>query len=589
MRHIFSIIISFIMLLFFVGCTKQSEQVSVEPVITEEITSETEIIEETTVVTAPLSALGLMFEDADLRRQSILDTPTEITVTGTSYYVSNSGDDSNDGLSPETAWATVDKVTKTKLNSGDGVFFKRGDVFREYVLNCQEGVTYSAYGEGAKPIITCSPENGADPEKWTQYAETSDGGKIWVYYQNMRDCGTLVLDGKNGAHKVAPYWNGSSFVTKEGEAFDMTVGLKWDYSFFTPADSLLKDKVANDWSIGGWTVGIPYFYGIFMESEGPLYFRCDEGNPGDVFSSIEFSQRPLDERFAVIYMNSGSVLDNIHVFAGYNCGIQHEDIIDIPFTIQNCEISFSGGCTLFYDDSGRAELCGDGLGISQPARVMNNYIHHNADNGITCEYGTGFKNHIASDVIVSGNLFEFNDADFQITSFDEDMKANGCVFRDFLIEDNYFLNASNGWSNYLHTATSDTDFVPKVIIKLGDFRTPLYSENVIFRNNVLYSDNVRVYVAGATGSYEETPCFENNTFYMLPYSKVTKENVGAIATWGIDFKEDEKPTEMLWITNEVVHPQPSPFKSWEDLFNDYLGSGNTIEFIDAVVTENGEE
>lgn len=162
-------------------------------------------------------------------------------------------------------------------------------------------------------------------------------------------------------------------------------------------------------------------------------------------------------------------------------------------------------------------------------------------------------------------------------------------FPRFLIEDNYFLNASNGWSNYLHTATSDTDFVPKVIIKLGDFHTPLYSENVIFRNNVLYSDNVRVYVAGATGSYEETPCFENNTFYMLPYSKVTKENVGAIATWGIDFKEDEKPTEMLWITNEVVHPQPSPFKSWEDLFNDYLGSGNTIEFIDAVVTENGEE
>lgn len=580
MRRVFSILVSFVMLLSFFGYSKVSAQESVDSIITGEITSGTGATVEATMAKESLSALEIMLDRADLLRQTILNTPTEIVVTGTSYYVSNSGDDRNDGLSPETAWATVDKVTKTKLNPGDGVFFKRGDVFREYVLNCQKGVTYSAYGEGAKPIITCSPENGAAPEKWTQYAETLDGGKIWVYYRNMRDCGTLVLDGKTGAHKVAPHWNGSSFVTKEGAPFDMTVGLKWDYSFFAPADSLLKNKIANDWSIGGWTVGTPYFYGDFMESEGPLYFRCDAGNPGDVFNSIEFSHRPLDERFAVVYMNSGSVLDNIHVFASYNCGIQHEDIIDIPFIVQNCEISFCGGCTLFYDDSGRAELCGDGLGISQPSRITNNYIHHNADNGITCEYGTGFKNYIASNVMISGNLFEFNDADLQITSFDADMKANGCVFRDFMIANNYFLNASNGWSNYLHTATSNTDFEPKTIIKLGDGHTPLYSENVVFWNNVLYSENVRAYVAGATGSYEERPYFENNMFYMKPYSKVTKENVGAIATWGIDFKDDEKTTEMLWISNEVVHPQPSPFKRWEEVLNGYLGNRNKIEFID---------
>ena len=598
MRRIFVILISIMMLLSFASCGKEAAQESEQPVATEESISETETVEETEVVTEPVTeptvdsepmTLEAMLAEADKRRKAILNTPTEITVTGKSYYVSNSGNDSNDGLSPETAWATVDKVNQTGLNPGDGVFFKRGDVFREYVLNCQKSVTYSAYGEGAKPVITCSPENGADPAKWTQYGETSDGGTIWVYYRDMRDCGTLVLDGKTGAHKVAPYWNGSSFITKEGEPFDMTKSLRWDCSFFVPADSLLGGEIDNDWSMGGWKVGIPYFYPEFMESNGPLYFRCDAGNPGEVFNSIEFSQRPLDERFAGVYMNSGSVLDNIHVFASYNCGIQHEDVIDEPFTVQNCEVSFSGGCTLFYDENGRPELCGDGMGLSKPARVVNTYIHHNGDNGITCEYGTGFKNFIASDVKVVGNLFEYNDSDFQITSFDADMKANGCVFRDYLIQDNYFLNASNGWSNYHHTDSFDTDFRPKMIINFGDFDMPVYSENVVFRNNVLYSDNVQTYIAGSTGSYEEKPFFENNTLYMKPYSMVTKENVGAIMTWGIDFADDENPAEILFITDDRVHPpQTCPFKNWQEILNDYLGSGNKIEFIDATVAENTE-
>lgn len=598
MRRIFAILMSVTMLLSFIGCGTKTSQEIEQPTVTEESASKTEIVEENEEVTESVTEsvvdtkdmppLEAMFAEADKRRETILNTPTEITVTGKSYYVSNSGNDSNDGLSPETAWATVDKVNNTMFYSGDAVFFKRGDVFREYVLNCQMGVTYSAYGEGAKPIITCSPENGADPKKWTQYGETSDGGTIWVYYRDMRDCGTLVLDGKTGAHKVAPYWNGSSFITKEGEPFDMAKGLRWDCSFFVPADSLLGGKIDNDWSIGGWKVGTPYFYAEFMESNGPLYFRCDAGNPGEVFDSIEFSQRPLDERFAGVYMNSGSVLDNIHVFASYNCGIQHEDVIDEPFTVQNCEVSFSGGCTLFYDENGRPEVCGDGMAISKPARIVNTYIHHNGDNGITSEYVTGFKQFIASDVKVVGNLFEYNDYDIQITTFEADMKANGCVFRDYLIQDNYFLNASNGWSNYHHTDSFDTDFRPKVIINLGDFHTPLYTENVVFRNNVLYSDNVQAYISVSIGSYEEKSFFEDNTLYMKPYSMVTKENVGAIMTFGIDFPDDEKPTEILFITNEVVHPRPSPFNSWEDVLNDYLGSGNKIEFIDATVAENTE-
>ena len=247
------------------------------------------------------SALELMLNESDILRQAILDSSIEIAVSGTSYYVSNNGDDANDGLSPETAWATVKRVSDANLSPGDGIFFERGSVFREHVLFCQNGVSYSAYGEGAKPVITSSPENGADPEKWSLWGETPDGGKVWIYHRNMRDCGTMVLNGDIGVQKIAPYWNGFSFVSEDGQPFDILTGLNSNYCFFSPADSMLnKNAVSERETIAGWSIGVPLFEDIYCGTEGALYFRCDEGNPGDVFDSIEFAMRPIEAGDALV-------------------------------------------------------------------------------------------------------------------------------------------------------------------------------------------------------------------------------------------------------------------------------------------------
>ncbi len=73
---------------------------------------------------------------AEQRKESILNSPTAIvksdtfirgeTYTGTAYYVSNNGDDSHDGLTPETAWKTPDRATWGDVKPGDAVFFERG-------------------------------------------------------------------------------------------------------------------------------------------------------------------------------------------------------------------------------------------------------------------------------------------------------------------------------------------------------------------------------------------------------------------------------------------------------------------------------
>lgn len=66
------------------------------------------------------------FDDlAEQRKREILDARDEITIKGTTYYVSNAGDDENDGKTPETAWKTLAKVSETPLCVGDGVRFRR--------------------------------------------------------------------------------------------------------------------------------------------------------------------------------------------------------------------------------------------------------------------------------------------------------------------------------------------------------------------------------------------------------------------------------------------------------------------------------
>lgn len=79
--------------------------------------------------------------------------------TKPTYFVSSSeGNDSNDGTTELTAWATIDKVNSITFSPGDSVGFKRGDEFEGTLVVSNSGtsgnpITYGAYGIGDKPKI----------------------------------------------------------------------------------------------------------------------------------------------------------------------------------------------------------------------------------------------------------------------------------------------------------------------------------------------------------------------------------------------------------------------------------------------------
>lgn len=103
------------------------------------------------------------------------DNSEKLPVTGTRYYVSHSqGSDDNDGLSPETPWRTLRKVSSYAFQPGDGIFLKCGDVWEGDYVDLTVGGTrekpiyFSSYGTGTRPWIRTSRRISNDifPEKF---------------------------------------------------------------------------------------------------------------------------------------------------------------------------------------------------------------------------------------------------------------------------------------------------------------------------------------------------------------------------------------------------------------------------------------
>jgi len=83
---------------------------------------------------------------------------TEIRDAAT-IYVSNDGNDSNDGLTPTTALATLSAATSQALVPGDTIALACGDTFEGGAILTASGteeapIKVTSYGEGDKPLIT---------------------------------------------------------------------------------------------------------------------------------------------------------------------------------------------------------------------------------------------------------------------------------------------------------------------------------------------------------------------------------------------------------------------------------------------------
>jgi len=388
-----------------------------------------------------------MDAEFERRKKEILEIVDELAITGTGYYVSNTGDDSNDGKSPECSWKTLDKVSKAHLLPGDGVFFKRGDLFRGSI-EAQAGVTYGAYGIGEKPKFYGWQEDLADPALWE---ETDSKHHIWKYTKKISDPGTLVFNhGEAHCRKLIPSYRNLQFVCREDEskAFIMADEMTQDLDLFWHYDMILTKEPSK-----GEDFPVP---ATGEDCYGDLYIRCDRGNPGQVFESIE--------AVAQVYLfKVGSepnvTIDNICM--KYACfGVTAGGRCSVGLTVTNCEIGWIGGNIQHYYGTdpnypqgrrGSVTRYGNAIEIyggCENYTVKNCYIYQSYDAGITHQINTQSKI-VMKGIRYTGNLIE--KCVYGIEYFLDQLAGESeSYMEDVVMNDNFIRLSGYGWGQQRH-------------------------------------------------------------------------------------------------------------------------------------------
>ena len=383
------------------------------------------------------------------RKDEIRAAKDAIFIRGTTYYVSNEGDDTNDGRSPATPWKTLSKVHESIFAEGDGVLFRRGDLFRGW-FHAQAGVTYAAYGEGEKPRLYGWDKNLADPALW----ELADAEHhIWRLTEPILDCGTLVFnEGDAHSRKLIPSYIGGQFVCRNAEErpFVMSEEMTQDLDLVCFYTERMTDAPSR-----GENFPVPI---IDEQSFGELYLRCDGGNPATVYASIE----ALPKRNMIrVGKNPNVKVDNLcikyvgaHAIGGGASNLE-------GLHVTNCEIGWVGGSIQHYlglDPNypegmrGTVTRYGNGVEIYGGCTdylVQNCYIYQVYDAGATHQVSTRGHHWEMKGIRYLNNLIEY--CVYSIEYFLEKQNGDTDSFMDDIeIAGNILRFSGYGWGQQRH-------------------------------------------------------------------------------------------------------------------------------------------
>ena len=132
-------------------------------------------------------------------------------------YFSSDGDDTANGLTPKTAWRTLEKLCK-ELPAGAEARLRRGDIFYGKVdlkpgLSVERPTVLTAYGEGAKPEICAYKIAKPNSAVWT-YTGTNNLWRIDLGDYSKFDGNHMTRNGNVGFLKVDGQIFGRKFFAK---------------------------------------------------------------------------------------------------------------------------------------------------------------------------------------------------------------------------------------------------------------------------------------------------------------------------------------------------------------------------------------
>lgn len=238
------------------------------------------------------------------------------TITGfaqTTYFVSNSGDDSNNGLSWATAKATINGAMALITSPNDDSVFVAvgaypactvkssthvygGFVGTESHLYERQTLTYGIAADSSCSII--------DAQHNSNYAVSING---YMYYNNSYNCRPVDFDGfyvtggnQYGIHSEANNTYAISNCTMTGNACGLYLGMSYSGSYYNATFQVSECKIYGNTTDGG----VAMYSG--SQSYGATYEFTDcviTENTGSVFGGMRFNAAYIVPYSTVIVNN----------------------------------------------------------------------------------------------------------------------------------------------------------------------------------------------------------------------------------------------------------------------------------------------
>ncbi len=336
--------------------------------------------------------------EATKLRNNILNaknTAENYKIKGTTYYVSPTGNNNNDGKSPKKAFKNLNAsfFRMNSLKPGDAVLFERGGVWRfNSLYQCKKGVTYGSYGKGNKPCFYGSARNYADSSSWIP----SNVQNVWKLTVADPDIGNIVFD--HGKMVGVKKLNGLVSLEKNGD----------------------------------------YYYNTHQDT---VYLYYDKGNPGKKFKDIE-----VGLKMPLFYVSVPDVtIDNLCLKYTGTFGVDLDRDCDNS-VITNCEIGFVGGAlqtgTTRY---GNGIQCWNGV---SKHTVKNNWVYQCYDTGITWQgdYENGKRDDVYENITYEDNLVEYCTMSFEFWHANDGATyISPATVRNFKMTNNISRFAGYGW------------------------------------------------------------------------------------------------------------------------------------------------
>ena len=433
---------------------------------------------------APLSCFALLFLGSAAQAKT--------------YYVSASGSDGNDGLTPATAWQTTTQLNSSfdSLLPGDAVLFNRGDTFYGGISVTRSGsngnpIVIGAYGTGAKPLLLGSRQEN-DPSDWAD-----QGGNVWVNSDPafVVDVGNIIFNDETSVG--VKIMSASPTLNEQGEFwYDYGNNQVKMYSVGNPASVYANIQCALGYNAVRLS-GVEYI--TFQDLDFRYWARCVWEYGGD-----NITWQDVDISFV------GGADGGGNYYERFGNGLQiWEGAHDI--TIERCRIDN------VYDAGISPQ------GYAGGYAVDSIFIRHNVVSN--CEYG-----------------FEF---------YERDATASAS---NIYFEHNTIVNSGRGWAH-----NQRPDGVNGSSIRLVEFTASKAS--IFIRNNILYDSSERLFLLGSPSDLADM-VLDYNDYYQPSGGDVGEVELGGVsystlATWktAISQEADSIDRDPLFVSATDFHLQ----------------------------------